>query len=352
MAKITFTPGSIYLLREKDYLTGEISRYVKIGLVRDDKDTETRILEHQTGNPREIFDHQSLRAPFVEHLETQLHYRFSDKWITGEWFDLNEEEIENVITEARIIISEQEAITETLERSYELAKVIATKGEREPTNEETAIWNRLIEKKLEIDTLKVKQELIIDRIKKVMGNAGGIKGIVKVLLKKGGLYFNEVSFKEKHPDLYEKYLTKKSESISGSFTLKNKISLKNDNPALYEEKKNILKTKIEVSSIDFENNLSRSPELESIHQEYIDLQKIAYVLEWEYDQLEAKLKESVGKYSELTGLCGWNRIIKDKISFDKKTFEEEHEDLFKDFLNEKADNYAISISTSRKYAST
>lgn len=51
MAKIKLTKGQLYFLREKDYLTGEISRYVKIGLVRNQKETEERISEHQTGKP-------------------------------------------------------------------------------------------------------------------------------------------------------------------------------------------------------------------------------------------------------------------------------------------------------------
>jgi hypothetical protein len=118
MAKITLKKGSLYLLREQDYLSGNVSRYVKIGLVRDDKETAERIAEHQTGNPRAIFDYKTLESPLVEHLETQLHYRFADKWVTGEWFDLTEKEIKLVIKEAENIIEEQKANASYIAESY------------------------------------------------------------------------------------------------------------------------------------------------------------------------------------------------------------------------------------------
>lgn len=109
MAKIKLTKGQLYFLREKDFLSGEITRYVKIGLVRDVKETDERIREHQTGNPREIYDYHSIESPFVEHLETQMHYRFADNWITGEWFDMAESDIDAAIEKAKLIIKEQGA---------------------------------------------------------------------------------------------------------------------------------------------------------------------------------------------------------------------------------------------------
>ena len=69
MAKINTTSGKLYILRERDYLTQELHPYVKIGIVRGEKETSIRIGEHQTGNPREIIEVQSLDAPLVEPLE-------------------------------------------------------------------------------------------------------------------------------------------------------------------------------------------------------------------------------------------------------------------------------------------
>ena len=94
---ISLKSGSIYFLRERDYLSGETSPCVKIGLVRGNKPTEDRIAEHQTGNPRQILDYKTLESPFVEYLETQLHYRCAHRWISGEWFLLDQEELRSAI---------------------------------------------------------------------------------------------------------------------------------------------------------------------------------------------------------------------------------------------------------------
>ena len=77
---------------------------MKIGLVRDNKPTEERIAEHQTGNPRQILDYETLESPFVEYLETQLHY-FASRWISGEWFLLDQEGLRSV-SEAESLICE------------------------------------------------------------------------------------------------------------------------------------------------------------------------------------------------------------------------------------------------------
>jgi len=104
------TPGHIYFLKERDYLTGAVSPYVKIGLVRDTKETATRIKEHQTGNPREIIDYTTLPMRFVEHAETLLHYAFGEQWITGEWFQLDETQLQEAIQYCQKLAEEQEQI--------------------------------------------------------------------------------------------------------------------------------------------------------------------------------------------------------------------------------------------------
>lgn len=42
--------GEIYFIRERDYITGAVSPYVKIGLTRDDRVSAARQGDHQTGN--------------------------------------------------------------------------------------------------------------------------------------------------------------------------------------------------------------------------------------------------------------------------------------------------------------
>ena len=50
--------GEIYFIGEKDLRTKELTQYFKVGIVREnpenaDRESTQRLLEHQTGNPRE-----------------------------------------------------------------------------------------------------------------------------------------------------------------------------------------------------------------------------------------------------------------------------------------------------------
>ena len=74
-----FTPGQLYFINEQDTQTGVRSNYYKIGIVRDadDRDSKNRLLEHQTGNPRELCIVETLNMPAVEAVETNLHYPIS-----------------------------------------------------------------------------------------------------------------------------------------------------------------------------------------------------------------------------------------------------------------------------------
>ena len=82
------TPGEIYFVRERDVKSGEISPYVKIGIVREGakgpRTSEERLLEHQTGNPRELFLHEVIATPAVEEIETRLHRAFAEHGVSGE----------------------------------------------------------------------------------------------------------------------------------------------------------------------------------------------------------------------------------------------------------------------------
>ena len=74
---IKLTPGNLYFIRDIDYLTKDIGKYVKIGIVTNDRATEERLKDHQTGNPRGIYPVDEVPdVPFVERLETQLHYEY------------------------------------------------------------------------------------------------------------------------------------------------------------------------------------------------------------------------------------------------------------------------------------
>ncbi len=251
MARIKFTKGQLYFLREKDYLTDEISRYVKIGLVRNQKETKERISEHQTGNPREIYNYRSIDSPFVEHLETLIHYRFAEKWITGEWLDLDEKEIETAIEECEKIVQEQKAIKEELEESYNLSDIESTGELKNPSAAAKEVWKQLISCKLEVDQLNVKKIIVVHHLKNIMGKYEGIDGVANLVSKNGSEKFEKAQFKKENPDLYEKY-TKETRKFSNLFTIKDKKTVKNEYPDLYLQKKEL--EKVELTALEIKKD--------------------------------------------------------------------------------------------------
>lgn len=349
MAKIKLTPGQLYFLRERDFLTRDTSRYVKIGLVRDIKETQERIREHQTGNPREIYDYCSLESPFVEHLETLIHYWFAPKWITGEWFDMTDEDIENAIDVASLIIDEQNSIKQTLEKSYELANLESNGKMISSTDESTQIWEELIECKVEIDRLNANKTIIKHKMREALGSSGSIEGVTKISIKAGTERFNERSFAEEHPDLYTQFCTKESTSLSSTFTLKGKKSLKNTYPEIDSEKKSLQKIEIEAADIVLGDVVSRSSDIEALHSKYIDVQRQVYINDWKYTQLEARLKVLSQLSDGIDGQCGWKRELKSKMTFDKKAFEEKHPEIFAEHCFKTPNSFAVNIFSWRAY---
>ena len=49
--------GELYFLRETDYVTGQLTPFTKIGIVRDGRGSADRLRDHQTGNPRTLVLH-------------------------------------------------------------------------------------------------------------------------------------------------------------------------------------------------------------------------------------------------------------------------------------------------------
>jgi hypothetical protein len=79
---LSTSAGEIYFIGEKDLRTKELTQYFKVGIVREneenaDRDSTQRLLEHQTGNPRELYIESVVKTDLVELVETLLHKKFA-----------------------------------------------------------------------------------------------------------------------------------------------------------------------------------------------------------------------------------------------------------------------------------
>jgi len=254
------------------------------------------------------------------------------------------------VKEAERIISEQVKAVTFLEESYDLGSSISAKDEREPSSKETSLWQKLIDKKLEIDKTDARKYLVSYKLRKAIGTANLIPGVAHYQIKEGKDVFDEKSFKEANPILHDQYYTIISERVTGTFSLRKKKSLAKHGVELYNVKKELEKKSLRADKIEIGVESTRNEIIEGYHEKYIDLQKKSYSQQWEYDQLEAQLKCYVGLNAGLTGLCGWNRSSKENRRFDKNRFQEERPGLYDKFSKYKGASYSFMINSWRPYS--
>lgn len=219
----------------------------------------------------------------------------------------------------------------------------------EASKEATSIWEQLLKIKVALDKLNAQKSIVGHRIREYLGCYSSIDGIANVSIKKGSMRFNEKLLSEEHHEIYERYITKRIESFSTTFTLKGKKTLKSEYPEVYEEKKALSKIEIEVKDIALTENKERNIEIENLHASYLSLQKDIYTKDWEYTQLEAKLKVHTDNSDGINGLTGWKREVKSKMGFDKIRFEADYPDLHAKYCFQPEDSFAVIINSWRPY---
>jgi hypothetical protein len=97
---------TVYLLSSE--ING--SKIYKIGFTK--RNVENRIKEFQTGNASEIKIVETFKSKWGTKIESFLHRKFSNKKISGEWFGLNESDINNFIKSCQVIHNNYDTMSE------------------------------------------------------------------------------------------------------------------------------------------------------------------------------------------------------------------------------------------------
>lgn len=346
------TPGSIYFLRERDYQTGQISPYVKIGLVRNEKQTSTRIAEHQTGNPREIIDYHSLWVPFVEDLETRLHYLYGHRWVSGEWFLMTDNDLKEAITVAKAYIQRQKKMISILTEVKEFAEQVSNGTMSKPTRKAIQLFNAYSQLKSEQLVNQANMQVKESLLKNAMGSSYGIEGIISVQMKNGNPTFDKARFLEEdpaHQAIFNRYSDlKKPDGVKASWAIHHTLKLKNINSELY----------LQVQQSRFETDLKRlkkkpakrSLEMEEAHRDLILLRAHNSRLDWDLFEIENQLKVLTNHFDGIEGICSWKRVTKtEKMEFNLTAFKTENPALYERFLTPGGVSLALIISPNRAY---
>ena len=311
--------GEIYFIGETDYLTKEPTSFYKIGLVREaeGRDSESRLLEHQTGNPRTLSIKCRIKTPLVDYIESLLHGLYASNRVEGEWFHLDSAELAEAQSSAERLAAEAEVALPIWIKAAELKGQAASGDELEPTDEQRLVHVEFVKAYLAVKELGKlsKRTHPIGRAIEAGEDVGDVA--TKQQHERGT--FSETKFQTNHPALFDAY-QKISESITGPFSPK-KTS---DDPAINEFKEtelNPILVPLDAVITAVEARSTPKFELNSTK-----LTILAYLAKytWLAENARRKLQVACGTAPGITGLCTWNRIIKTTAKLDRAKLKLDH----------------------------
>ena len=315
------TAGEIYFIRETDKLTKTESSYIKIGLIREgeDRTSEDRALEHQTGNPRELHVFEKVQTHAVSEVENILHHFYANSRVSGEWFNLTPDLLTEAIGKARELAATATKNIKALERAEALKLTVSTEDVILPTESIKKWHSQVLGANVQIKRCDELSKLMIEVAVAAADREEEVSHIVTVQERRASERFDSDAFKLKYPSIWAEF-QKSKDSIKQRFTISGAkeftLEVKDLNPELFE-----LGVKFEelVKKVDKE---------------------IA----------EANLKSSCNTAKEIEGICKWARLLETKISLDEKSLRAAHAEKVQEFVTLVDVAPAIIIEPRRGYA--
>jgi hypothetical protein len=301
---------------------------VKVGLVRekDDRDSEERLLEHQTGNPRELFIHKVVKTPAVSAIEGLLHGLFAQHRVSGEWFDFAPEVLERCIDEAEKFAKQAEVQISKIAEAARL-KDIASNGEViEPTKEILDYFSEYTDATFCLDQCEIKESAIKDLYVKAAEADEEVEHLVEKQERKARVTLDKKALAAAHPDIIAKYTTSTT-SISGRATFASVEYIEASMALLGPDTDEFM---MELQHAI--NKVEDGKESVDYLQEYdLQLTQLITAAEWLQEISMANIKAFCGDASEVAGILKWNRKEVVKESFNEKLFKESEPALYEMF---------------------
>ena len=348
---IALTPGWLYFLRDRDFRSGQVSNYVKIGLTKFDRPVEERIYDHQTGNAREVYSVHEMQVSAVSTTENYLHRVWAPCRVHGEWFEMDDSQVAEAIKQA----DELNLLIESHRPQIELATTIynqVSNGKmKKSSKEDLSLADEWLETKKKHIIAKGNVSLFTQRLRSLMSDCRGIEGVMDYQDKLTAAALDKKTIKKNHPDLVEQYTTATT-SISGA--LKPDYS----NPTLKGLDENLdKKIKDEKTSQvsgsdpdDFTNDsASRTKEIEQVHSDYLDSLGRERELKIRLDLIVDRVKAACGLNDGVDGLCIWKREESESEKIDWKQLAEDHPKIAEANMTDEKRTAAFKLKPYRPY---
>ena len=329
---ITLKSGFIYFLGEKDALTGETTDYVKIGKTDFDREVSDRIDEHQTGNPRVVFDRGSFQVLSVDTVETHLHHAFAEYRVLGEWFCLGTGPLKAAMEEGSRLNALLEEARAALATEAEAKNTESCDPERPPREEERDLLQNAVQVGEELNRLNAARSRLEWALRAGMGSALGIDGILTATPVIRQRVLDEEGLKSQTPEIYEKFLVE-TKGLSRSFALASKTRSPAQLEPVLAAEQAVFKEQV-AKALDTRGShlAERTAPLCRFHEDYLRLLGKISRASIEKDLLEVQIKSACGSAKGIEGVCKWARTLKTKVYFDRKAFKKVHPELFERHL--------------------
>jgi len=323
--------GEIYFIREMEPETKKFTKFVKVGLVHktEGRDSFSRLVEHQTGNPRPLKLDKShiVETSAVDLVEAKLHQVFSKQRIHGEWFQFDRaQDLKQAINVAQSLAAEVEPLVPLFRKAEELKARISNGKHKKSSSEDLETVNKLVVAKAQVKIVNELESLLTASIASAVQSGAdvGESTITREINYKPK--FLEEAFSQAHPRMYQQYLEERF-FVDGRFLLKVKISEGHDLGSEFLER---------VKEI--ESRISKlSPSKQDFHFNVVDiameLTQLHGICDWDVKVLETRLKIRIGLFDVLDGICSWKRIEKSASKFNSVKFAEENPKLAREFVS-------------------
>jgi hypothetical protein len=344
--------GYIYFVGEKDIESGQHLDLVKIGLVKkvDERTSQDRLSEHQTGNPRELVLLHNIEVPAVSTIEKMLHKHYAKFNIRGEWFKFRQEDIAkalNTLNEYKKEIAEN---LEYFENANKLKDQESNDQQKKSNKEIDEIYYKYWENDfklkvcLEINDKIKKQAFAIYDQPEAAVEAGIEKPEPKIseyvikTPRKPSEKIDEDKLKENE---YEKY----NEFCITTFKIVQKfIPNQKHNFTFYIENIDLeLSEFIKNTELIFGMQSSNIKFFEELNRYRMILSGYIAEFEWKDELYKNKLKNFCGLYENIENICTWRRVNKATTKFDTTEFKKKYPEIASKYTFYKENTTATSM---------
>ena len=348
MKTIETTKGEIYFIREIEEQTLDsknYSAYTKIGLIKFTKDedrfSEHRLSEHQTGNPRLLEITARVETDCVSVVETYVHRQFGKMRRLGEWFQLSDDQFASAVDFCRQVAERFRGEISYLDEAKTLKDVVSS-GVKIEGNDDAGRWfNEYCRADHVIKRFAVVEKIYKTQMKEAVASGEDVSenaDVLDVAREK----LDEENFTLKYPDLYRQFSSEQI-SVAGRFTIEKMKDLDLQDDSIIAEFNTIADQMTELlASSDALSKFSQ--QIHVIHLELLTANKQAEI---DKQIAEAHLKVMCGAADGIEGVCSWKRAEKVKQVLDQKALKAAYPSEFGEFSVKATSTRVVPKKTSQ-----